>query len=36
LLFVLESKIYIKHVCDNFCTMIIYYVEPRKNAKSIV
>jgi hypothetical protein len=36
LLFLLESKIYIKHACDNFYTVIIYYVEPRKNTKSVV
>jgi hypothetical protein len=36
LLFLLESKICIKHVRDNFYTPIIYYVEPRKNTKSIV
>jgi hypothetical protein len=30
LLFLLESKICIKHACDNFCTVIIYYVEPKK------
>jgi hypothetical protein len=35
-LFLLESKICIKHACDNFYTMIIYYVEPRKNTKFIV
>ena len=36
LLFLLESKICIKHACDNFCTVIIYYLEPRKNTKSVV
>jgi hypothetical protein len=36
LLFLLERKICIKHGHDNFCTVLIYYVEHRKNTKSIV
>ena len=34
LLFLLESKNCIKHACDNFCTVINYYLEPRKNTKN--
>jgi hypothetical protein len=30
LLFLLERKMCIKHGHDNFCTMLIYYVEHRK------
>jgi hypothetical protein len=36
LLFLIEGKSCIKHACDNFGTLITYYVEPRKNTKSIV
>jgi hypothetical protein len=36
LLFLLESKVCIKLACDNFYTVIIYYVEPRKNTKFVV
>jgi hypothetical protein len=36
LLILQESNVCIKHACDNFCTMIIYYIEPRKNVKSVV
>ena len=31
LLFLLESKICIKHACGNFCIVIIYCLESRKN-----
>ena len=36
LLFLLESKLCIKHAYDNFCTVIIYYKEHRKNTQSVV
>jgi uncharacterized CHY-type Zn-finger protein len=36
LLFLIERKIWIKLGYDNFCTVLIYYVEHRKNTKSIV
>jgi hypothetical protein len=36
LLFLLESKICIKHACDNFCLVINYCVEHGKNTKCIV
>jgi hypothetical protein len=34
--FLLESNIGIKHAYDNFCTVIIYCVEPWKNTKYVV
>jgi hypothetical protein len=36
LLFLLERKICIKHGHDNFFIVLIYYVEHRKNIKSVV
>jgi hypothetical protein len=36
LLFLLEGKICIKHACDNFGTVFVYYGECGKNAKSVV
>jgi hypothetical protein len=32
----LERGICIKHIYDNFCTVMVCYVEPRTNVKSVV
>jgi hypothetical protein len=36
LLFLVESKNCITYVCDNFCDVLVYCVEHRKNNKSVV
>jgi hypothetical protein len=36
LLFFVERKNCITHACDNFCDMLVYCVEHRKNNKSVV
>jgi hypothetical protein len=36
LLFFIESKICIKHACDNCCIVFVYCVEYGKNTKSVV
>jgi hypothetical protein len=35
LLFLIESKICIKHAYDNFCTVLVYYVEHGRVIKSV-
>jgi hypothetical protein len=35
-LFLVESKNCITHACDNFCDVLVYCVEHRKNNKSVV
>jgi hypothetical protein len=32
----IESKNCIKHAYDNFCAVVVYCVEPRKNIKSVI
>jgi hypothetical protein len=32
----LEPKIWIKHVCETFSIVVVYYLEHGKNSKSVV